>query len=145
MAAEAIDVRDLGQPDNSAAAMAGFYFVNPQGASIAMDPVEAGLATSSSADFSAQPPDKPPAAHGSEDTLSDEPTHGNDDENKPRRVFVRIKRKPPKRSLSKQFQCERHGFYYTNDGRCVRPAWNKPGVRLYLRSLPGTVPPPMDR
>jgi hypothetical protein len=145
MATEAIDVRQLGQTDKSTPAMAGFYVVNPEGELIAVDPVAAGLATTSSADFSAPLPAKPAAARGSEDSVSRSPAQAYDDQDKPRRAFVRSKRKRPDRSLSKQLQCERHGLYYTNDGRCILPAWSNPRVKPHLLSPPGAVPLRTDR
>jgi hypothetical protein len=145
VATEAIDVRDLGQPDNSTPAMAGFYFVSPQGELITLDPVEAGLATTSSSDFSAPPPARSSAESRSEDSESSKPARANSDEDKPQRVLVRIKRKPPDRRLSKQYQCERHGLYYTNDGRCILPAWIQPRVKQPLLYPPGTLTMPKSR
>jgi hypothetical protein len=129
MATEVIDVRRLGQADSSTPAMAGFYIVNPRGESIAVDPVKAGLATTGSADFGAPPGARPPASGGREDSVSDKPVRAYDDQDRPRRRQMRLRRKPPDRSLSKQFRCERHGLYYTNDGRCILPAWSNPYLR----------------
>lgn len=139
-AAEVIDVRELGRPDATGRAMPGFYVVKPDGESAAVDPVEAGLATTSSADFSAPPPPEPPPPATTE-TAPSKSREASNERDGPRRVLVRIKRKQPERSLSRQFQCERHGFYYTNDGRCILPAWGRVGVMPHLLPSPGAAVP----
>ena len=130
--AEIVDITELQQPDNSSAAMAGFYTVTPDGETILDDPVESGFAISAGSDFdpersTEEKPVPEPSEQETEKTSSSK--------EKKRTVRIRIKRKPPQRDLASQFQCERHGFYYTNDGRCILPAYQH-----YLPAIPQPLP-----
>jgi hypothetical protein len=129
--AEIYDITELQQPDTSSSAMTGFYAVTPNGKTTPEDPLESGFATSAGSDFD-------PERSAVEETES--PPEGNDSDQatdtkkkKPesRTIRIRIKPNQPKRNLADQFQCERHGLYYTNDGRCIVPAFG-----YYTQPLP---------
>ena len=130
--AEIVDITELQQPDKSSAAMAGFYTVTPDGETTPVDPVESGFAISAGSDFdpersTEEKPQPEPSEQETEKTSSSKA--------KKRTVRIRIKRKLPERDLASQFQCERHGFYYTNDGRCILPAYQH-----YLPAIPQPLP-----
>ena len=130
--AEIVDITELQQPDKSSAAMAGFYTVTPDGETTLDDPVESGFAISAGSDFDPErsTEEKPQPEPSEQET---EKTSGS--KAKKRTVRIRVKRKPPQRDLASQFQCERHGFYYTNDGRCILPAYQH-----YIPAIPQPLP-----
>jgi hypothetical protein len=133
--AEIYDITELQQPDTTSPAMAGFYNVTPDGETAAEDPLESGFATSAGSDFDPErSPQEEPDANASGDD-AETTLHGDRKKRKTRTVRIRVKRKPPERDLAAQFQCERHGFYYTNDGRCVAPAYGH--LPLSPQPLPG--------
>jgi len=130
--AEVYDITELQQPDNSSPAMTGFYTVTPDGETTLEDPVESGFAISAGSDFdpkrsTEEKPQPEPSEQETEKTSSSKA--------KKRTVRIRIKRRPPERDLASQFQCERHGLYYTNDGRCIVPAYQH-----YLPAIPRPMP-----
>ena len=128
--AEIYDITELQQPDKSSAAMAGFYTVTPDGETTLDDPVESGFAISAGSDFDPErtaEEEPEPSEQQTEKTSSSKA--------KKRTVRIRVKRKPPQRDLASQFQCERHGFYYTNDGRCILPAYQH-----YIPAIPQPLP-----
>jgi len=121
--AEIYDITELQHPDTSSSAMTGFYAVTPDGNTILEDPLESGFAISAGSDFN---PDR------SADVAADPATAGNESgqatdtkkkQPESRTIRIRIKPNRPERNLLDQFQCERHGLYYTSDGRCVVPAF----------------------
>ena len=131
--AEVYDITELQQPDNSSSAMTGFYTVTPDGETTLEDPVKSGFAISAGSDFdperiSEEEPDSP-------EKKSETTSSGKKKNRETRKVRIRVKRKPPERDLASQFQCERHGFYYTNDGRCILPAYQH-----YLPAIPQPLP-----
>lgn len=141
--AEIYDITDLQQPDTTSPAMTGFYTVTPDGETTAEDPLESGFATSASGDFdlerSSREEDEPaPSGQNAEKAAN---TSRKNKET--RTVRIRVKRQPPQRDLAAQFQCERHGFYYTNDGRCVAPAYGH--LPLSPQPLPGHDMRPMGK
>jgi len=126
--AEIYDITELQQPDNSSPAMTGFYTVTPDGETTLEDPVESGFAISAGSDFD---PERTPKE---EPDIAATPNN-KEKKAEPRTVRIRVKRKPPERDLASQFQCERHGFYYTNDGRCILPAYQH-----YIPAIPQPLP-----
>lgn len=42
-----------------------------------------------------------------------------------RKITILVGRSSPVRDTQAEWQCERAGFYYTRDGRCVAPAWKR--------------------
>lgn len=133
--AEVYDITELQQPDNSSSAMTGFYTVTPDGETILEDPVESGFAITAGSDFD---PERSPEEASDPDSAekASEPKSGSKKKKQETRtVRIRVKRKPPERSRADQFQCERHGFYYTNDGRCILPAYQH-----YLPTIPQPLP-----
>jgi hypothetical protein len=141
-AVEIIDARDLHQQKSSDQPVTGFYAVTPDGKTKPIDPVESGLATSGTADLSTTGSEPHSRSASTEELPEQEPAKKKARKDKPRKVRIRIKRKPPERDLADQFQCERHGFYYTNDGRCILPAYGHLPVMPHLLPSPG-VPPMM--
>jgi hypothetical protein len=126
--AEIYDITELQQPDNSSAAMAGFYTITPDGETTLEDPVKSGFAISAGSDFDPE--------RIIEEKDDPENTSGNEKNTREKRTIrIRVKRKPPQRDLASQFQCERHGFYYTNDGRCILPAYQH-----YIPAMPQPLP-----
>lgn len=126
--AEIYDITELQQPDNSSAAMAGFYTITPDGETTLEDPVKSGFAISAGSDFDPE--------RIIEEKDDPENTSGNEKNTREKRTIrIRVKRKPPQRDLASQFQCERHGFYYTNDGRCILPAYQH-----YIPAIPQPLP-----
>ena len=142
MAVEIIDARDLHQQKSSDQPVTGFYAVTPDGKTKPIDPVKSGLATSGTADLSTVDSEPPNRSASTEELPELEPATKKTSKDKPRKVRIRIKRKPPERNLADQFQCERHGFYYTNDGRCILPSSGHLPVIPHLLPTPG-VPPMM--
>ena len=143
MWAEIYDITELQQPDTTSPAMTGFYNVSPQGESTPEDPMESGFATSASSDFD---PERSPEEEFDADSSGKKSEETSNSEKKTRErrtILIRVKRKPPERDLAAQFQCERHGFYYTNDGRCILPAYGHSA--LIPRPLPEPVTPPRRR
>ena len=130
MAIEIIDVRKQNQQASPGQPVTCFYAVTPDGKTRPIDPVKSGLATSGSTDFYKQEVEPPDQETAKKKASKD----------KPRTVRIRITRKPPERSLSDQFQCERHGFYYTNDGRCILPSYGHLPVMPHLLPTPGVSP-----
>jgi len=124
--AEVVDISDLQQPDNSSAAMAGFYTVTPEGETLLEDPLESGFATSTGSDFDPERAVETEAEPGSSGKESKEESRAKKKRPEKRTIRIRIKREPPQPNLADQFQCERHGFYYTKDGRCILPAYGYP-------------------
>lgn len=141
VAVEIIDIRKQHQQTSPGQPVTGFYAVTPDGKTRPIDPVKSGLATTGSTDLSTiegAAPNRPP---NTEEQTEQEATKKKSSHDKPRKIRVRITRKPPERSLSDQFQCERHGFYYTNDGRCILPSWGHLPVMPHL--LPPSGAPPV--
>ena len=140
MAIEIIDVRKQHQQASPGQPVTGFYAVTPDGKTRPIDPVKSGLATSGSTDFYKQEVEPPEQPLKTQEPPDQETAKKKASKDKPRKVRIRITRKPPERSLSDQFQCERHGFYYTNDGRCILPSYGHLPVMPHLLPTPG-VPP----
>ena len=141
--AEIYDITELQQPDTTSPAMTGFYDVSPQGESTPEDPMESGFATSASSDFDPERSAEEESDADSSGKNSDETSSSEKKNRETRTILIRVKRKPPERDLASQFQCERHGFYYTNDGRCILPAYGHSA--LTPRPLPEPVMPPRSR
>ena len=139
-AVEIIDARDLHGQQASDQPVTGFYSVTPEGETRPIDPVESGLATAGSTDLSPEDGEPPQPSTDTQESRTQKSSKKKTGQDKPRKVRIRIKRKPPERSLADQFQCERHGFYYTNDGRCILPAYGHLPVIPHLLPSPG-VPP----
>ena len=121
--AEIYDITELQQQDTSSPAMTGFYTVTPDGKTTLEDPLESGFATSAGSDFD---PERSPEEASDADSSgknAEKASSSEKNNRKTRTVRIRVKRKAPERDLAAQFQCERHGFYYTNDGRCIIPAY----------------------
>ena len=139
--AEIYDITELQQPDASSPAMTGFYSITPDGETTLEDPLESGFATSAGSDFDAV---RSSGEEAEPDSSGKKPVTSSSRKKKTREtrtVRIRIKRKAPERDLASQFQCERHGFYYTNDGRCIAPAYrHRP---LIPHPLPEHGMPPM--
>ena len=143
--AEIYDITELQQPDTTSPAMAGFYHVNPDGESTAEDPLESGFATSAGSNFDPErSPDETPDANSSGVNAEKAPRIEKK-KRKTRTVRIRVKRKPPQRDLTAQFQSKRHGFYYTNDGRCGAPAYGYGHRPLIPQPLPGHDMRPMGK
>jgi hypothetical protein len=142
MAIEIIDVRKQHQQASPGQPVTGFYAVTPDGKTKPIDPVKSGLATSGTSDLSTVDSEPPNRSASTEELPELEPATKKTSKDKPRKVRIRIKRKPPERNLADQFQCERHGFYYTNDGRCILPSYGHLPVIPHLLPTPG-VPPMM--
>jgi hypothetical protein len=131
--AEVYDITELQQPDNSSPAMAGFYTVTPDGETTLEDPVESGFAISAGSDFD---PDRIQEEEPESDTAGEAPEKAsNSKKQETRTVRIRVKRKQPERNRADQSQCERHGFYYTRDGRCILPTYGHSPV--IPQPLPG--------
>jgi len=143
MQAEIYDITELQQPDTTSPAMAGFYNVNPDGESTAEDPLESGFATSAGSNFDPERSPEEEADANSSGGNAEKASSSEKKKRETRTVRIRVKRKPPQRDLAAQFQCERHGFYYTNDGRCILPAYGY--SPLIPRPLPEPVMPPRSR
>lgn len=141
--AEIYDITELQQPDTTSPAMTGFYSVTPDGETTAEDPLESGFATSAGSHFDPErsPEEEPDANFLGDD--AEKTSRGEKKKRETRTVRIRVKRKPPERDLAAQFQCERHGFYYTNDGRCVAPAYGN--LPLIPQPLPGHDMRPMGK
>ena len=140
MAIEIIDVRKQHQQASPGQPVTGFYAVTPDGKTRPIDPVKSGLATSGSTDFYKQEVEPPEQPLKTQEPPDQETAKKKTSKDKPRKVRIRITRKPPERSLSDQFQCERHGFYYTNDGRCILPSYGHLPVMPHLLPTPGVSP-----
>ena len=134
--AEIYNITELQQPDTSSRAMTGFYNVTPDGEQTAEDPLESGFAISAGSDFNPErPPGEKPESITSEEQ-SGKASRNKKETRETRTILVRVKRKRPERNRADQFQCERHGFYYTNDGRCIIPSYS------YLPIIPQPLPKP---
>ena len=140
MAIEIIDVRKQHQQASPGQPVTGFYAVTPDGKTKPIDPVKSGLATSGTSDLSTVDSEPPNRSASTEELPELEPATKKTSKDKPRKVRIRIKRKPPERNLADQFQCERHGFYYTNDGRCILPSYGHLPVMPHLLPTPGVSP-----
>ena len=130
--AEVYDITELQQPDKSSAAMAGFYTVTPDGETTLEDPVESGFAISAGSDFD---PERSQEEEPVPESSEQQNKKASSSKKKKRTIRIRVKRKPPERDMASQFQCERHGLYYTNDGRCIVPAYQH-----YLPAIPQPLP-----
>ncbi|MEN8206297.1 MAG: hypothetical protein ABFS24_09815 [Pseudomonadota bacterium] len=133
--AEIYDITELQQPDNSSAAMTGFFTVTPDGKTTREDPVKSGFAISAGSDFD---PERASEKAPDTDASGQNPEQASRSEKKARKkrtVRIRVKRKPPEQNLANQFQCERHGFYYTDDGRCILPTYQH-----YIPAIPQPLP-----
>ena len=130
--AEIVDITELQQPDKSSSAMAGFYTVTPDGETTLEDPVESGFAISAGSDFD---PERSQEEKPVPESSEQQNEKASSSKKKKRTIRIRVKRKPPQRDLASQFQCERHGLYYTNDGRCIVPAYQH-----YLPTIPRPMP-----
>jgi hypothetical protein len=130
--AEIYDINDLQQPDKSSAAMAGFYTVTPDGETTLEDPVESGFAITAGSDFD---PERSQEEEPVPESSEQQNEKASSSKKKKRTIRIRVNRKPPQRDLASQFQCERHGLYYTNDGRCIVPAYQH-----YLPAIPRPMP-----
>ena len=138
--AEIYDITDLQQPDTSSPAMTGFYNVTPDGETTIEDPLASGFATSASSDFDTErSQEEKPESNTSEQQTGQSP-HSNKENRQKRTIRIRVRRKPPQQNLADQFQCERHGLYYTNDGRCIVPAYSHPPQIPLPLSAPGMRP-----
>lgn len=116
-------------------AMAAFYTVNRDGRTVPENPLASGFALSSSGSFD--------LSHAEENTGKPEPIEddvagqsGNGSKLQsvhiqhrlPVTIRIEIKTKHRKKSFDRkyaEFRCERLGFFYTSDGRCVIPATDR--------------------
>ena len=131
--AEIVDINELQQPDKSSgSAMAGFYTVTPDGETILEDPVESGFAITAGSDFD---PERSQEEEPESEAPEQQTEKASSIKKKKRTIRIRVKRKPPQRDLASQYQCERHGLYYTNDGRCIVPAYQH-----YIPAIPQPLP-----
>ena len=129
--AEIYDITELQQPDTSSASLSGFYAVTPDGKTTLEDPLESGFAISAGSDFN---PERSADVEADPATAGNESGQSTDTKKKQpesRTIRIRIKPNRPERNLADQFQCERHGLYYTSDGRCIVPAFG-----YYIQPLP---------
>ena len=134
--AEIYDITELQQPDTSSPAMTGFYTVTPDGKTTLEDPLESGFATSAGSDFNPERSPEEEFGANSPGNNSEKESRREKKNRETRTILIRAKRKRPERNRADQFQCERHGFYYTNDGRCILPAYG------YLPIRPQPLPKP---
>ncbi len=137
--AEIYDITELQQPDTSSPAMTGFYTVTPEGKTTLEDPLESGFATSAGSDFN---PERSAVVEPGADAtgkLAEKESRREKKARETRTILIRARRKTPERNRADQFQCERHGFYYTNDGRCILPAYG------HLPIMPQPQPPPQPK
>lgn len=118
-----------------APAMVRFYGVGPAGMSAPEDPLATGFALDSSASFDPAAREGGAAARPEEAAEAGRTRHGNT-------APLTIRREYPGRrywdSFDRDFEeyrCERHGFFYTADGRCVVPA-GRHTTRMF-RGRPG--------
>ena len=134
--AEIYDITELQQPDTTSPAMAGFYNVTPDGEQTAEDPLQSGFATSASGNFDPQRPSQEEDEPDNSGQGTEKSPNSNKKNQETRTIRIRARRKRPARNRADQFQCERHGFYYTNDGRCIIPAYGH--LPVIPQPLPGT-------
>ena len=133
--AEIFDITELQQPDNTSPAMTGFYTVTPDGETTPEDPVKSGFAITAGSDFDPERAAEDAPGTDASGQSSEEASSSKKPPRKSRTVRIRVRRKPPEQNLADQFQCERHGLYYTNDGRCILPAYQH-----YLPAVPQPLP-----
>jgi len=96
------------------ASPAGFFLVDENGRSVPEDPVASGFA---------QAPDRPPAAKlrpAPPDSRDPQPIASH-------RVTIKVRSEADRRETdpTAAWRCETAGFYYTQDGRCVAPAYRR--------------------
>jgi len=136
--AEIYDITELQQPDTSSPAMTGFYTVTPEGKTTLEDPLESGFATSAGSDFNPERSAREASGADTSGKLAEKESRREKKNRETRTILVITRRKRPERNRADQFQCERHGFYYTNDGRCILPAYG----HLPVMPQPETLPVP---
>lgn len=122
--AEVYVVTELQQPVTTSPTMTGFYNVSPDGDTTLMDPVKSGFAINASSGSHPQQ-----SAEGKRKTAPPEPVNRKAsrrkvNNTKSRTIRIRARHTRPERDLANQFQCERHGFYYTRDDRCILPGYH---------------------
>ncbi len=117
-----------------------FYVVNSDGRSVPENPLASGFAVTSSEPFN---PSSPAQLVNTPGTFA--ATQSNRPISQARQHRVSSKRqtnssirirtskraaRKPKRDRASEYRCERHGFFYTANGRCVVPAQNRPSYRV---------------
>ena len=106
-------------------ALAAFYTVDRSGKSVAEDPVASGFALSSSGSFARSQPAADEAAANKENRASRARSGDRDTRTPPVSVRIEVTSRRQPTSFHRQleeFRCERLGFFYTSDDRCVVPA-----------------------
>lgn len=109
----------------TAPAMVQFYGVDRTGMSFPENPLGSGFALDSSASFDPASRESGAAAQPKEAVDAGQTRHENPVSLTIRLVYPSRQRRRSFRSELDEFQCERHGFFYTAGGRCVVPAWQR--------------------
>lgn len=141
--AEIYDASQLRAPETgSGSTMANFYTVNPDGESVREDPVESGFALTASGSFDPAQRQATIDEEKNKADKKDEATSPASSRSSTKIIVKKTTRRKSKRSFLKSYkevQCERHGFFYTSDGRCVVPA-----TRRVIRHPPALPVRPKD-
>jgi len=110
----------------TAPALVRFYGVGPAGTSAPENPLATGFALDSSASFDPASRDSGAAARPEEAADTGRTLHEDPAPPGSHTEYTGQRRRDFFRSEFDELRCERHGFFYTADGRCVVPAWRHP-------------------
>jgi hypothetical protein len=105
--------------------MVQFYGVDRTGMSFPENPLGSGFALDSSASFDPASRESGATAQPEEAVDAGRTRHENPVSLTIRLVYPNQRRRDSFRRELDEFQCERHGFFYTARGRCVVPAWRQ--------------------
>jgi hypothetical protein len=119
--------------------MVQFYDVGPTGMSAPENPLASGFALDSSASFEPVSRSNGAAAQSEEAADTGRPLQENPAPLTIRLEYTNQRRRDSIRRQFDEFQCERHGFFYTAGGRCVLPA------RRHTTRIPRNHPDPRHR
>jgi hypothetical protein len=117
-------------------AMVRFYGVGPAGMSAPENPLATGFALDSSASFDPASRESGAAAQPEEAADTGRTLHKNPAPQTIHTEYTGQRRRDFFRWGFDELRCERHGFFYTADGRCVVPAWRH--TTRMPRDLPGS-------
>lgn len=120
-------------------AMVRFYGVGPSGRSAPEDPLATGFALDSSASFDPAARVSDAAAQPEEAADTRQTLHKHSPPLTNRLEYPSQRRRDSFSREFDEYRCERHGFFYTADGRCVVPAGR------HITRLPHDRPGPRSR
>jgi len=109
-----------------------FYFIDAEGRSAREDPLASGfaLAASASSAVDTGTSESPKPVRRTRKYAVPAARRGSAAPSSSVRIVIRSQARNTTDDRFAEYRCERHGFFYTRDGRCVVPAFTRTRNRL---------------